>query len=85
MRRALQQSERNEKNFLDEIATKNSIIKELENKLHRNTSENQYVYGEYEKEIEILKDEKANLLRKTSALESELAGKVLLKYIKLRV
>jgi len=74
MRRALQQSERNEKNFLDEIATKNSIIKELENKLHRNTSENQYVYGEYDKEIEILKDEKVNLLRKISALESELSG-----------
>jgi len=74
MRRALQQSERNEKNFLDEIATKNSIIKELENKLHRNTSENQYVYGEYDKEIEILKDEKVNLLRKINALESELSG-----------
>lgn len=73
MRRALHQAEKNEKNYLDEISTKNSIIKELENKLHRNTSENQYVYGEYEKEIEILKDEKTNLLRKVSTLESEVS------------
>jgi len=74
MRRALHQAEKNEKNYLDEISTKNSIIKELENKLHRNTSENQYIYGEYEKEIEILKDEKTNLLRKVSTLESEVSG-----------
>jgi len=75
MRRVIQQSEKNEKSLLEEVAIKNSIVKELENKLHRNGSESQYVYAEYDKEIELLKEERATLMRRVGALENELECK----------
>lgn len=71
MRRVIQQSEKNEKSLLEEITIKNSIVKELESKLHRNGSESQYVYSEYDKEIELLKEERATLMRRVGALENE--------------
>ncbi len=85
MRRTLKQTEKNEKNFLEEISVKNTIVKELENKIHRTNSENQYVYGEYERELELHKDEKTQLARKVAGLENDLEGyhKFLLKILTL--
>lgn len=77
MKRTIQQYDKNEKNLLEELSLKNSIVKELESKIHRSTSENQYVNGEYEKEIELLKEERLNLQRKVGALENELLRKIL--------
>jgi len=75
MNRVLQQCEKNEKNLLEEVSVKGSIVKELETKIHRNGSDHEYVSGEYEKEIELLKEERVNLLRKVGVLENELEFK----------
>ena len=72
MKRVLQQCEKNERNLHEEAAVKGSIVKELETKIHRNGSDHEYMCGEYEKEIELLKEERISLLRKVGVLENEL-------------
>lgn len=71
----LHQYDKNERNLLDEMSTKNKYVSELENKISVRASEHNQIVDDYEKELDNLRIEKTSYLKKLQELESELECK----------
>jgi hypothetical protein len=72
LKRVIHQYEKNERKLLEDLHAQTNLAQELETRVMMKQEQSQQIVDDYDREVEELRAERVQLLRRISELESEL-------------